>query len=76
MTDASPAAAHRATPTDLADHNASALRTLEAEINGSPMVFPLGPDPSLSWATCTVRTGAEEEKTTVYRCELKPGYRF
>src|SRR6202453_2440790 len=50
--------------------------SLEADINGSPMVFPLGPDPSLSWATCTVRTGAEEEKTTVYRCELKPGYRF
>ena len=50
--------------------------SLEADISGSPMVFPLGPDPSLSWATCTVRTGAEEEKTTVYRCELKPGYRF
>jgi hypothetical protein len=50
--------------------------SLEADINGSPMVFPLGPDPSLSWATCTVRTGMEQEKTTVYRCELKPGYRF
>ena len=50
--------------------------SLEADISGSPMVFPLGPDLSLSWATCTVRTGAEEEKTTVYRCELKPGYRF
>jgi arabinose-5-phosphate isomerase len=34
MTDARPAAVQRATPTDLADHNASALRTLEAEING------------------------------------------
>jgi hypothetical protein len=50
--------------------------SLEAEINGSPMVFPLGPDPYLSWATCTVRTGAEKEKTAVYRCELKPGYKF
>ena len=50
--------------------------SLEADISGSPMVFPLGPDPSLSWATCTVRTGMEEEKTMVYRCELKPGYRF
>jgi len=50
--------------------------SLEAEINGSPMVFPLGPDPYLSWATCTVRTGTEKEKTAVYRCELKPGYRF
>jgi hypothetical protein len=50
--------------------------SLEAEIDGSPMVFPLGPDPYLSWATCTVRTGTEKEKTAVYRCELKPGYRF
>jgi hypothetical protein len=50
--------------------------SLEAEIDGSPMVFPLGPAPYLSWATCTVRTGPEKEKTAVYRCELKPGYRF
>jgi hypothetical protein len=50
--------------------------SLEADVNGSPMVFPLGPDLSLSWAACTVRTGMEEEKTTVYRCELKPGYQF
>jgi hypothetical protein len=50
--------------------------SLEAELEGSPMVFPLGPNPELSWATCTVRTGMEEEKTTVYRCELRPGYRF
>ena len=50
--------------------------SLEAEIDGAPMVFPLGPNPSLSWATCTVRTGQEEDQTTVYRCELKPGYRF
>ena len=50
--------------------------SLEADLGGSPMVFPLGPDPELSWATCTVRTGMEEEKTTVYRCELRPGYRF
>jgi hypothetical protein len=50
--------------------------SLEAEIEGAPMVFPLGPNLSLSWATCNVRTGPEQEKTTVYRCELKPGYRF
>jgi hypothetical protein len=50
--------------------------SLEAEIDGSPMVFPLGPTPNLSWATCTVRTDTEKEKTTVYGCELKPGYRF
>jgi hypothetical protein len=50
--------------------------SLEAEIDGAQMVFPLGPNPSLSWATCNVRTGQEEAQTTVYRCELKPGYRF
>jgi hypothetical protein len=50
--------------------------SLEAEMDGAPMVFPLGPDLNLSWATCTVRTGTDIEKTTVYRCELKPDYRF
>jgi hypothetical protein len=50
--------------------------SLEADLDGAPMVFPLGPDPSLSWATCTVRNSTEEEQTTTYRCELKPGYRF
>jgi hypothetical protein len=50
--------------------------SLRADIDASPMVFPLGPNLNLSWATCTVRTGMEKEQTTVYRCELKPGYRF
>lgn len=50
--------------------------SIEAEVNGTPMVFPLGPDLYLSWATCTARNGAQSDKTTVYRCELKPGYRF
>jgi hypothetical protein len=50
--------------------------SLEAEIDGSPMVFPLGPALNLSWATCTVRTDTEKEKIIVYGCELKPGYRF
>jgi len=50
--------------------------SLEGDIDGAPMVFPLGPDLFLSWATCTVRTNTEKDKTTVYRCELKPGYRF
>ena len=50
--------------------------SLQGEIDGSPMVFPLGPHLNLSWAVCTVRTGPEKEKTAVYRCELKPDYRF
>ncbi len=50
--------------------------SLEAEIDGTPMVFPLGPDLYLSWATCIVRANREGEKSTVYRCELKPAYHF
>jgi hypothetical protein len=50
--------------------------SFEAEIDGAPIVFPLGPDLDLSWAACTVRVGKEKEKTAVYLCELKPGYRF
>jgi hypothetical protein len=51
--------------------------SIEADVNGTPMVFPLGPELYLSWATCTVRTNAaDEERSNVYRCELKPGYRF
>jgi hypothetical protein len=50
--------------------------SLEADVNGVPMVFPLGPELYLSWATCSVRSNTDAEKTTVYRCELKPGYRF
>lgn len=50
--------------------------TIEADVNGTPMVFPLGPELYLSWATCAARSSPEPEKTTVYRCEAKPGYRF
>jgi len=50
--------------------------SLEAEIDGAPMVFPLGPDLYLSWATCAARASSNEDKSTAYRCELKPGYRF
>lgn len=50
--------------------------SLEADVNGVPMVFPLGPELYLSWADCSVRNNSDAEKTTVYRCELKPGYRF
>jgi hypothetical protein len=50
--------------------------SIEAEVGGEAMVFPLGPDLYLSWATCTARTNSDPEKTTVYRCELKTGFRF
>jgi len=51
--------------------------SLEADIDNTPMVFPLGPDLYLSWATCTTRKNAQGgETSTAYRCELKPGFRF
>lgn len=47
---------------------------LEAELNGHPIVFPVGPARLLSWTTCNVETSADGSK--LFRCELKPGYRF
>jgi hypothetical protein len=48
--------------------------SIEAEINGTLTVFPLGPDPTLSWADCSVRVERNQSKD--YRCELKAGYGF
>ncbi len=48
--------------------------SIEAEIDGTDFVFPLGPNLNLSWAICTVRTATDHGN--LYRCELKPGYRF
>ena len=39
------------------------------------MVFPLGPDIYLDWATCDSRT-TKGSNSTVYQCSLRPGYRF
>jgi hypothetical protein len=50
--------------------------SLEAELDGVEMVFPLGPDLYLSWANCDSRTGLNREKSAVYQCALKPNYRF
>jgi len=48
--------------------------SIEADVDATPIVFPLGPDLCLIWASCTVRS--ESDQTKVYRCELKAGYRF
>lgn len=48
--------------------------SIQAEMNGETIVFPLGPALLLSWAECNARV--ENDKTRVYRCELKPEYRF
>jgi hypothetical protein len=50
--------------------------SIEADIDGEPIVFPLGPDLYLSWATCNSRSSHDAASSTVFRCELKPGYRF
>jgi len=48
--------------------------SIQADLNGESIVFPLGPAMILSWADCNARTNPDQ--TRVYRCELKPGYRW
>src|SRR5262249_729492 len=48
--------------------------SIQAELNGQTIIFPLGPALILSWADCVVR--ANSDLIRVYRCELKPGYRW
>jgi len=50
--------------------------SLEAEVGGVQITFPLGPtaNPILSWAVCNVTTARNRSKS--YRCELSPGYKF
>jgi hypothetical protein len=48
--------------------------SMEADIDGQTIIFPLGPAVRLSWAACD--TGVNPDKGRVYHCTLKPGYRF
>jgi|SRR5665213_226677 len=48
--------------------------TMEAELNGTQVIFPLALDPELSWADCKVKN--ENKRGSDYRCELKSGYTF
>ena len=48
--------------------------SVEAELNGENIIFPLGPIPVLSWADCNV--SASRDRARFYRCELNSGYRF
>ena len=47
---------------------------IEADLHGEHVIFPLGPSPDLSWASCTVAN--RQNKTKAYRCSLKDGYHF
>lgn len=46
--------------------------SFEAELNSVETVFPMGPTPSVPWATCNVQVARNSSKS--YRCELKPTY--
>jgi hypothetical protein len=48
--------------------------SVQAEVDGTSIEFPLGPDPVLSWADCNV--SVQRDRTRVYRCELKPWCKF
>jgi hypothetical protein len=48
--------------------------SVEVELDGEAVVFPLGPDLFLRWANC--HTGVDKDQSSTYRCELKPGYQF
>src|SRR5262249_57675190 len=48
--------------------------SIEAEVDGEAIVFPLGPNLFLRWAAC--HTGLDKDQSKTYRCELKPGYEF
>ena len=48
--------------------------SIETDVNGDEIVFPLGPALTLPWAVCSLQLGAD--RTKLYRCELKAGYQF
>jgi hypothetical protein len=48
--------------------------SIEADVDGAAIVFPLGPDLNLSWASCNTQVARSSSK--LYSCRLKPGYRF
>lgn len=48
--------------------------SIEADISGETIFFPLGPALFLRWTNCNARIN--QDQTNVFRCELKPGYRF
>ncbi len=48
--------------------------SLEADIAGKSVIFPLGPDLYLTWANCSITVHRDE--TSMYHCDLKPSFRF
>jgi hypothetical protein len=50
--------------------------SLETEVDGAPMVFPLGTEPLLELGRLQYPDQTGRRETTACRCKLKPGYRF
>jgi hypothetical protein len=50
--------------------------SMEADLDGQTIIFPLGPSPLLllSWASCDATVNPDRGR--VYHCIPKPGYRF
>ncbi len=48
--------------------------SVEADLDGQTIIFPLGPSLILTWATCD--DGTSPDQGRVFRCSLRPGYRF
>jgi hypothetical protein len=48
--------------------------SIQADINGQSIIFPLGPSLFLSWASCDAEVSPDKAK--IYRCSPKPGYRL
>jgi hypothetical protein len=48
--------------------------SIEADLDGQTIIFPLGPSLFLSWASCDASSVVDRGR--VYRCTPKPGYRF
>jgi hypothetical protein len=47
---------------------------IQAEVDGTGTVFPLGPALILSWASCNLQIA--KDRTKIYSCALNPGYSF
>ena len=48
--------------------------SMEADLDGQTIIFPLGPALLMSWATCD--DGTNPDAGRVFRCTLRPGFRF
>ena len=48
--------------------------SIEADLDGQTIIFPLGPSLFLSWASCDASVNVDRGR--VYRCTPKPGYTF